>query len=412
MKKLFFFSVTLFSILTLTLTTSCSSDENGGGNEEGRKWISLEINEQQAANATNEFGFDLFSHIVSSSDADENVIVSPVSASIALSMLSNGCNEKLAAQIAEVLGCDDTAALNSLSAKYFAELPQVDPSATVNFANSVWYSERFTLTQSFLDAVQSYYTPDIFVCDFADNTDGVQQDINKWVSDKTKGVIKSFELPLDSLTTSVFANTLYFKGFWSRKFNKADTKTEEFFGTNSTVYVPMMHKTLRAKYAVDERYAMARLDFGKGAYRVTFVLPNEGVSTEELLESGEFKFEYLDMVYTSNITFSMPRFKIDNQAIRNMTGDLVKMGLTTLDEYLPLVMFNEYITSKYKVYQKCAVEFNEDGGEAVAATFVQGMTTSPGPSPSAVMNLNRPFLFYITEGSTGAILFAGRVAQL
>lgn len=412
MKKLFLFSATLFSILTLTLTSSCSSDENGGSNEESRKWISLEINERQASNATNEFGFDLFSQVVSSSEADENVIVSPVSASIVLSMLSNGCNGKLAGQIAEVLGCDDTAALNSLSAKYFAELPQVDPSATINFANSVWYSDELTLTQPFTDAVQRYYTPDIFACDFAGNADGVQQDIDKWVSDKTKGIITSFKLPLNSLTTSVFANTLYFKGFWKEKFKKADTQTEEFYGTNSTVYVPMMHKTLHADYAVDERYTMARLDFGKGAYSVTFVLPNEGVSTEEILESGEFKFEYLDMLFRTNIAISMPRFKIDNLTIKKMTQDFVKMGLTSLEEDLPLAMFNENITSAYDVYQKCAVEFNEDGGEAVAATFVEGMVTAPSPSINAVMDLNRPFLFYITESSTGAILFAGRVAQL
>lgn len=412
MKKLFLFSATLFSILTLTFSTSCSSDESGGGNEEVRKWISLEINERQAANATNEFGFDLFSQIVSSSEADENVIVSPVSASIVLSMLSNGCNEKLAAQIAEVLGCDDTAALNSLSAKYFAELPQVDPSATVNFANSVWYSDRLSLTQPFTDVVQSYYTPNIFACDFADNSDGVQQDINKWVSDKTKGIISSFELPLKESTTNVMLNTLYFKGAWWRKFDKADTKEEDFHGVINTVKVPMMHKTLKADFAFDDKYTMARLDFGNRAYSATFVLPNEGVTTDELLASGEFKFEYLNVLFDCDLTISLPRFKIDNLDVRDMTDDFVEMGITALEEELPLAMFNQEITNAYGVYQKCAVEFNEDGGEAVASSGVVGGDLAPGPSSSATMVLNRPFLFYITECSTGAILFAGRVAQL
>lgn len=394
------------------LTASCSSDENGGSNEESRKWISLEINERQAANATNEFGFDLFSQVVSSSEADENVIVSPVSASIVLSMLSNGCNGKLAGQIAEVLGCDDTAALNSLSAKYFAELPQVDPSATVNFANSVWYSDELTLTQPFTDAVQSYYTPDIFACDFAGNSDGVQQDIDKWVSDKTNGIIKSFKLPLKENTTNVMLNTLYFKGAWRRKFDKADTREENFQGAKNTVKVPMMHKTLKADFAFDDKYTMARLDFGNRAYSATFVLPNEGVTTDELLTSGKFKFEYFDMLFDCDLTISLPRFKIDNLDVRDMTDDFVEMGLSALNEYLPLAMFNEEVTSAYGVYQKCAVEFNEEGGEAVASSGVVGGDLAPGPSSSATMVLNRPFLFYITESSTGAILFAGRVAQL
>lgn len=412
MKKLFLFSVALFSILTLILTASCSSDENGGGNEGGSKQIFLENNELEAAKVTNEFGFDLFSQVVSSSETDENVIVSPVSASIVLSMLSNGCNEKLAAQIAEVLGCDDTVALNSLSAKYFAGFPEVSPAVRVNFANSVWYSDGLTLTQSFTDAVQGYYSPDIFACDFAGNTDGVQQDINKWVSDKTKGIISSFELPLKETTTNVMLNTLYFKGAWWRKFDKADTREEDFHGVINTVKVPMMHKTLKAYFAFDDKYTMARLNFGNWAYGATFVLPNEGVTTDELLASGEFKFEYLDMVFDCDLTISLPRFKIDNLDVRDMTDDFVEMGLTALKEDLPLAMFNEDVTSAYGFYQKCAVEFNEDGGEAVASSGVVGGDLAPGPSSSATMVLNRPFLFYITELSTGAILFAGRVAQL
>jgi serpin B len=64
------------------------------------------------------------------------------------------------------------------------------------------------------------------------------------------------------------------------------------------------------------------------------------------------------------------------------------------------------------VKQKTALKLNEEGSEAAAATIV-GMDMLAPPAgdilPPTPFILNRPFLLFIKEKSTGAVLFEGIV---
>jgi len=51
---------------------------------------------------------------------------------------------------------------------------------------------------------------------------------------------------------------------------------------------------------------------------------------------------------------------------------------------------------------------NEEGTEAAAVTSIGIGVTSVGPG-GPEFHASRPFLFFITEEDTGAILFAGKV---
>ena len=60
------------------------------------------------------------------------------------------------------------------------------------------------------------------------------------------------------------------------------------------------------------------------------------------------------------------------------------------------------------VHQDAAIKVDEEGSEAAAVSSTGVFVTSPGPNPHAVFHANHPFLYLITESSTGAVLFAGR----
>ena len=60
------------------------------------------------------------------------------------------------------------------------------------------------------------------------------------------------------------------------------------------------------------------------------------------------------------------------------------------------------------VRQDAAIKVDEEGSEAAAVSSAGVFVTSPGPNPHAVFHANHPFLYLITESSTGAVLFAGR----
>jgi len=62
-----------------------------------------------------------------------------------------------------------------------------------------------------------------------------------------------------------------------------------------------------------------------------------------------------------------------------------------------------------RVEHQTFIETNEEGTEAAAATVVV-IVGSAGPLALEI-NLNRPFLYFIRETSTGTILFMGRVSD-
>jgi serpin B len=63
-----------------------------------------------------------------------------------------------------------------------------------------------------------------------------------------------------------------------------------------------------------------------------------------------------------------------------------------------------------EVVHKAFVEVNEEGTEAAAATGVMmGLCATAQPAEPLVFKADHPFLFFITDRDTGAVLFSGRV---
>ena len=63
-----------------------------------------------------------------------------------------------------------------------------------------------------------------------------------------------------------------------------------------------------------------------------------------------------------------------------------------------------------RVFQKARIKTDEDGSEAAAVTVIEMKPTSAGPENEIYFTADRPFLYSISEVSTGAILFMGQYA--
>lgn len=59
------------------------------------------------------------------------------------------------------------------------------------------------------------------------------------------------------------------------------------------------------------------------------------------------------------------------------------------------------------IRQKARIIMNEKGTQAAASTVTDILILNPTQKQEA--NLNRPYIFFIAEQSTGAILFAGHI---
>ena len=63
------------------------------------------------------------------------------------------------------------------------------------------------------------------------------------------------------------------------------------------------------------------------------------------------------------------------------------------------------------IRHRTVIEVTEEGTEAALATAI-GIYPASAPPKSEPFDIDRPFLFYVIDDATGAVLFEGRIVDL
>jgi serine protease inhibitor len=189
------------------------------------------------------FGLGLFRQLADARPND-NVVVSPLSAGLAISMLANGAQGETLAGIQRTLAAADMD-LDELNASN-AALAQALRGADVelNIANSLWARQGVPFLPTFLERTRRFYDAEVSALDFASSQAAVR--INRWASDKTNGRITRMvdDGPLDGDLVLYLMNAVYFKGRWQDEFVAGETRPMPFHAPGGrTVQRPMMQRT-------------------------------------------------------------------------------------------------------------------------------------------------------------------------
>lgn len=175
----------------------------------------------------------------------------------------------------------------------------------------------------------------------------------------------------------------------------------------------MMHLKGMQHHVYDTNCQAIRMQVGKGAYEVAVILPDKEADFADFI--ADFDYEAFSKKYSIDeiVDYYLPRFKFSSPEMA-LTGLLGNMGMTSLAELHPTPMFNELVPARHNIFQRTGMEFNEKGAEGAAVTWDR-VDSSPGTGGQPVIptiRVDRPFIFFITENATGAMLFAGRMVQL
>ncbi|CAK9060850.1 unnamed protein product [Durusdinium trenchii] len=340
-----------------------------------------------AVGGLNAFGLGLFK-LLSKKDA-ENVLISPMSLSVCLSMVAAGSTP------------DSTTEKEFLSVLggHMASLPKT----SAQMANSAWV--RSAIKPEYIEAIKKDFEAEALPL-----TDPDPAPINKWVSERTSGLIPElFSGPLDPLTVLVLVNTIFFKGSWATVFDSANTKSGEFRGFASKMPCDMMwKKEKKLGYTDMPGYQAVQLPYSDKSTFATVILPKEEgpAGLEKLVEDFDWK-QLLGFMEPSEVELRLPRFKVS--AGGSMSDALKALGIKEAFEskngFLrmsddPLVYLND-------VVHKATVLVNEEGTVAAAATGAV-MATRCLPPPAMKVTVDRPFLFVISDAD-GSLLFIGKV---
>ena len=390
------------------MMAGCDDSENNVSPEENeRKSVSLTRSEQELVTANNDFAFNLFRV----ADTQNSTILSPISITYALGMLNNGAAGETQAQINKVLGFGETGAegINAFCKKMLTEAPNLDKSTKVLISNTIYMNKGYELKPLFVSKANDCYHAEPETRNFAD---GKTLDvINQWASDHTEKMIEKV-LDKDSFDPSAISyllNAIYFKGAWTEKFDKENTRDEAFkMETGEEKQLPIMHQEQEFYYAEDDDCQVLRLPYGNKAYSMTILLPKEGKTVRDLVKTlNKDTWERYQRIGSAIVDVKLPRFESNT----DLTLDKIMATLGMPNAFNPnLAEFPEFCnvpTYIDMMKQVARIKVNEEGTEAAAVTVIFVKLVNAAPRRVS-FHATRPFLYIISEQSTGAIFFIGQ----
>ena len=345
-----------------------------------------------------------FNHVNAVSGADENVVTSPYSAAVCLSMLAEGAGGETRAEFDSALG----------GIMFKAEDLGSNDTVVVKSANSIWIDDNFSIRNSYADLLQKDFEAFITTQRFSDPA--TVKAINNWCLEHTEGKIGDMIDRLSPGMVMVLVNALYFNAPWADAFDPELTSEDVFYGKSKSGKVSMMHRTGQYNYAQVSGAQIIQLPYEGGRYSMFVALPPAGSDLDKLIPhitEGAFN-SALEMMSPKRVKLSLPKFKVEtfmllNKALQNMG---IRTAFTPAADFHGIAEMGPLVLDQVK--QKCYVEVAEKGTEAAAVTVAQIRLTSVrvNPEDMAVMIVDRPFVFMIADGYTGNILFAGKIVNL
>ena len=348
----------------------------------------------------------LFTQVCNESQK-ENICISPLSAQLALSMTAVGATGETQQQMYSTMNL--TGDVNAAAKKTIEKLAESKYECEVSIANSIWVNEKLKVKESFIDTNKEYYNALVTTVPFNRET---LQAINSWCSENTRGKIKNALGDIKENDRMYLVNALYFKGTWNDMFNAGKTKEEPFTKEDgSRVVVPMMNQTIKTQYYEDEFVQVAIKCF-TFRYQMLLVLPAEGVKTADAIAHFSENYErILCEMSTYEVTLNMPKFQCEFGT--SLKEQLKRMGMPRAfgkDAQFDGISDEQLYVDD--IFQKTFIKVDEVGAEAAAVTVLRaGLLAANRKPEERTMNLDRPFIYLITDYQPENILFIGKIGN-
>ena len=363
--------------------------------------------------AMNDFGFRLLRTLTSGNGG--NVIVSPLSVSLALAMTYNGAAGGTKTAMAQTLAVSsfNDEDLNRANRGLLDTLEKADSSVKMEIANALWAQSGFRINPQFLKLSEEFYGAPVDNLDFNDPRKAADT-INAWVDRETHGKIPTIVQRPDRNTRLILTDAVYFKGRWTLPFDKKETKPGKFhLPDGGSIDAPMMTRSGKYRYFETDTFQAIRLPYGNERFAMYVFLPRNTAGLPDLMRSldlahwsdwsgrlrgrrGRIVLPRLELTYASSL----------NDALKSIgmavAFDPTRADFSRIHPPPPELFIGD-------VEHKTYVKVDEEGTEAAAATSVAMMAmnvTAPSPPPF-VMVVDHPFFCAIAERQSGALLFAG-----
>jgi serpin B len=374
------------------------------------------------AAATNAFASDLWRAL---REREGNLAISPASVEMALAMTWAGARGETAAQMAQVLRFGPDAPAFHRAAGHVLTTWNDPERETYRLAvaNRLFGERSTAWREPFLALTADVYRAPLEPVDFRGAPEPARQRINGWVAERTAGRIRDLIPPgaLDASTRLVLANAVHFLADWQRPFDAAETRDRIFHAPDGDRPVPTMHQVAAFGYAEADGLQLLEMPYAGGELAMLVALPeaNDGLGALEAGLSAERLAGWVERLEIRPVRVALPKFRIEPDAPLALGDVLAGMGMplafdprradftAMADRTAGPPLFLD------AVFHEAFVAVDEEGTEAAAATAaVVSVTSATVPPPDAPeLVADHPFLFFVRDVESGAILFMGRVTD-
>lgn len=362
------------------------------------------------------FGLTLYKEMAQTKG---NIVLSPLSVSIATAMLAAGAEGATLAELAAAARLElPQETLHPQLSTLLRGLQQgAGSSAKLKFANGIWVHDRCQPSPSYQRVLLESYGAIPEALRFGEEPGEASRRINRFVSENTQGKIPSIVSPemFDAWTQAVLVNTVYFLAAWDHMFAEQRTEREPFhLAGGQGVSTNMMHSEGTRRYYKDGEVAVLELPYQMSGLSMLLVLPDPSQSLESLeakLTPSMFA-AWRQGLALEQVDVAVPRFEVSHEV--DLIPILRRLGVSRAfaqgAEFTELCGDSNAFVNRG--IHRAVLGITEKGTEAAAATLYQ-MTLGAQAyrETTTTFRADRPFLFFVQEKSRGTILFMGRLAN-
>ncbi|WP_313758737.1 serpin family protein [Tissierella sp.] len=355
----------------------------------------------------NDFAYKTGSLILK--ESEKNINYSPLSLYYSLALATTGAKAETEMELLNLLGMPDNQTLSEECGNLYRLLYKDNEIGKLKIANSIWLGKEINgqpvaFKDTFIENVVKNFYASSYNVDFSHKETG--RTMSNWIAENTNGtLIPDIETNPQQILSII--NTVYFYDQWINRFDKEKTLKDVFYLLNEgEVKVDFMNQTFgSAGFSKGTNFTRAGLGLKNGG-RMVFILPDEGISTYELLSSPEQIKEIFEegKDFHGEVVWKIPKFNFDSQLkLKDKLEALdIKLAFAPNADFTGITSHMAYIS---QIQQQTRISIDEEGVEASAFTQIN-YAGSAMPEGRADMILNRPFIYGITE-SNGSLLFVG-----
>lgn len=346
----------------------------------------------------------------------ENKVYSPVNVYMALAMLAELTDGNSRQQILDLLGSGSIEALRAQAGDVWNANYRNDGATTCVLASSVWLNENVSFVQKTMDTLARNYYASSYQGEMG--SEEFNRALQNWLNEQTGGLLEeqAGQITMDPDTILALATTIYFRATWTNEFSESRTEPDVFHAAVGDVTCDFMHQSGSKTYYWGDNFSAVAQGFENIGGSMWFILPDEGVSVDELLRDEQtLEFLLADGEWENSkyliVNLSVPKFDVTSQM--ELGEGLRALGVTDVFDYV-VSDFSPMTEDTDEVYVSTAqhdarVVIDEEGCTAAAyAVFMAATGAAMPPEEEIDFMVDRPFLFAVT-GADGVPLFVGVV---